>query len=66
MLIIALNLLYDYFERTIAFFLHLDNKDLEKIQQIIISIKEAKMAKQAINQTANLGIMRKKRLDGWQ
>lgn len=24
------------------------------------------MVKQAINQTANLGIMRKKRLDGWQ
>lgn len=50
---------------TIAMLLHLSDKDLEEIQQIVTSTKAAKMAKRATSQTADLSIMVKKRSDAW-
>ena len=40
--------------------MHLDDKDLEKIQQIIISIKIANLAKHITDQIADLAMMTKK------
>ena len=65
-LVIALDLLHDDFEMTTAPLLHLGDKDLEEIQQIVTSTEAANMAKQATSQTADLAMMTRKRLDGRQ
>lgn len=62
-LIVALNLLHDYFEMIIIPLLHLSNKDLEEILQIIPSTKVANMVKQVTIKTTNLAMMTKKRSD---
>ena len=51
---------------TTAPLLHLGDKDLEEIQQIVTSTKAANMAKWVTSQTADLAIMTRKRSDGRQ
>ena len=51
---------------TITPLLYSGNKDLEKIQQIITSIKVANMTRQVISRTEKLAIMRKRRIDSCQ
>ena len=63
MLVIALNLLHDDFEITTAPLLHLGDKDLKEIQQIVTSTEAASMTKWATGQTADLVMITKKRLD---
>lgn len=46
---------------TIAFLLHFGDKNLEKIQQIVTSIKAANIAKRIIRVIANLALMAKKK-----
>ena len=65
-LVVALDSLHNNFEMTTVPFLHYGDKDLEKIQQVVTSIKTANMAKQAIGQTADLAMIAKKRSDGQQ
>lgn len=48
-LVIALDSLHNNFEITTAPFFYMGNKDLEKIQLIIISTEVANLAKQAIS-----------------
>ena len=62
-LVVALDTLYDDFKMINAPFLHSNNKDLEEIQQIVISTKADNMAKQATCQIADLAMMVKKRTD---
>ena len=65
-LVIALDLLYNDFEMTTAPLLHLKDKNIEKIQQIVTSTKAANMARQTTGQTADLAMQIKKKSDGHQ
>ena len=60
-LIIALHSLHDNFVMTTALLLHLGDKNLEEIQQIIISIKAANLAKRAVRAIADLTLIVKKK-----
>lgn len=46
---------------TIALLLYFDNKDLDKIQQIVTSTKVANFAKYVVRAKANLALMAKKK-----
>lgn len=62
-LVVALDLLFNNFEMTIAPLFYLNNKDLEEIQLIVTSTKVANLAKQTTGVTRDLAIIvRKKRL----
>ena len=63
-LVVAFDSLYDDFEMTTAPLLHSGDKDLEEIQQIVISTKIANLAKQVTGQTADVAMIAKKRSDG--
>lgn len=65
-LVVAFDSLYDNFEIITMPLLHSSNKNLKKIQLIVISIKATNMAKQAIVQIADLAIMAKKRMNSRQ
>ena len=62
-LVVVLDSLHDNFEMTTTPLLHFGDKDLEEIQQIVISTEAANIVKRAISQAANLSIMAKKRPD---
>lgn len=59
MLVLALGLLYDDFKITIVYFFYLDNKDLEEIQLIIISIEMVNLEKQITGIMENLAMIAK-------
>lgn len=59
-LVVAFDSLYDNFEMTTTSFLHLSNKELEKIQQIVTSTEIADIAKRVVRAVADLTIMAKK------
>lgn len=61
-LVVTFDSLNNDFEITTAPLLYSGNKDLEKIQQIVISTKAANMAKKATGQIANLLMMAKKKM----
>ena len=60
-LVVALKLLHDNFEMTMAPFLHSSNKDFEEIQQIVTSTEAVNLAKQAVGATTDLAMMAKKK-----
>ena len=55
-LVVAFESLHNEFEMTTAPLLHLGDKDIEEIQQIVTSTKVANIARQTTGQTANLAI----------
>ena len=61
MLIIALDSLHDNFEMITALLLYSGNKNLEEIQQIVISTKVTNLAKQVVGVIANFALMAKKK-----
>ena len=61
MLVVVLDSLHDNFEIMTVPLLHFVDKDLEKIQQIVISIKAANIAKQAVGTIADLPLIAKKK-----
>lgn len=63
-LTVTLDFLHDDFEITIIPFLYFVNKDLEKIQQIVIFTKTANRVKQTTSQTIDVSIMTKKKPNG--
>ena len=60
-IVIALDSLYDYFGIITTSLRHSGDKDLKEIQQIVISTKEADLAKRAIGAIADLALIDKKR-----
>lgn len=61
MLIIVFDLLYNDFKMISILFSYMDNKNLEKIQLIIIFIKVANLLKLIIGIIRNLAMMVKKK-----
>ena len=63
-LVVAFNMLYDNFEMTTAPLLYFGDKDFEEIQQIVMFIEVANLAKRRVGATTDLAmIARKKHLD---
>lgn len=60
-LVIAFDKLHDDFEMITTPLLHFSDKDLEEIQQIVISTKVANLIKCVVRTKANLALMAKKR-----
>ena len=58
---IVIDSLHDDFEMTMALLLHSGDKNLEEIQQIVTSTKAANLVKQAVEATADLTLMAKKK-----
>lgn len=60
-MVIVLDSLHNNFEMTTAPLLYFSDKDVKKIQQIVISIKAMDFIRHAIRTIANLALMAKKK-----
>ena len=58
-LVVTLDSLHDNFEMITAHLLHSDDKDLEEIEQMVISTKAANLAKRAVGAKTNLALIAK-------